>query len=125
MKKRLLAALLTAVVTATALVGCGGEKKSNNKLVISTWGLSEDLLKENIFTPFEVIKERWYKRAASRGKTGKAADMQFANVNETAQTYIRPAHEISDIVLNGVVSAEYIEEVTSKIYREIRAAVLS
>ena len=53
MKKRLLAALLTAVVTATALVGCGGEKKSNNKLVISTWGLSEDLLKENIFTPFE------------------------------------------------------------------------
>ena len=53
MKKRLLAALLTAVVTATALVGCGGEKKTNNKLVISTWGLSEDLLKENIFTPFE------------------------------------------------------------------------
>lgn len=53
MKKRVLAALLTAVVTATALVGCGGEKKSNNKLVISTWGLSEDLLKENIFTPFE------------------------------------------------------------------------
>ncbi|WP_294341811.1 ABC transporter substrate-binding protein [uncultured Clostridium sp.] len=52
MKKRVLSALLTAVLTATALVGCGGEKASN-KLVISTWGLSEDLLKENIFAPFE------------------------------------------------------------------------
>ena len=97
----------------------------NEGLYVLNEGLREIMdVKVYIFTPFEIIKERWYKRAASRGKTGKAADMQFANVNETAQTYIRPAHEVSDIVLNGVVSAEYIEEITSKIYREIKAAVL-
>ena len=98
----------------------------NEGLYVLNEGLREIMdVKVYIFTPFEIIKDRWYKRAESRGKTGKAADTQFANVNETAQTYIRPALEISDVVLNGVVSAEYIEEITSKIYREIKAAVLS
>ena len=57
-----------------------------------------------VFTPLEVIKERWYKRAAGRGKTGVAADMQFADVNNTAQKYMRPTYQISDAVINGMVS---------------------
>ena len=40
-------------------------------------------VKVYVFTPLDVIKERWYKRAVSRGKTGEAADLQFKNVNET------------------------------------------
>lgn len=74
-------------------------------------------IKVYVFTPFEVIKDRWYKRAESRGKTGKAADMQFENVNTTAQTYIRPAMQSADIVMNGVVSSAYIQEMTEKIFR--------
>ena len=31
-------------------------------------------VKVYVYTPLEVIKERWYKRAALRGKTGAAAD---------------------------------------------------
>lgn len=55
MKKRVLAALLIGVVSATALMGCGKAdgKSSNKKLVISTWGLNEDVLKETVFDPFE------------------------------------------------------------------------
>lgn len=76
-------------------------------------------VKVYVYTPFEVIKDRWYRRAESRGKTGAAADMQFENVNTTAQTYIRPAMETADIVMNGVVSSEYIQEMTEKIFRTI------
>ena len=42
-------------MATTALVGCGGSKGSSEagkKLVISTWGLNEDVLKEAVFTPF-------------------------------------------------------------------------
>ncbi len=76
-------------------------------------------VKVYVFTPFDIIKDRWYIRAESRGKTGKAADMQFENVNLTAQTYIRPAMQTADIVMNGVVSSEYIQEITEKIFRTI------
>lgn len=76
-------------------------------------------VKVYVFTPFNVIKDRWYRRAESRGKTGAAADMQFENVNTTAQTYIRPAMQCADIVMNGVVSSEYIQEITEKIFRTI------
>lgn len=54
MIKRTLAVILATVLTTTALVGCGAGKTSgSDKLVISTWGLSEDLLNENVFNPFE------------------------------------------------------------------------
>ncbi len=96
----------------------------NEGLYVLNEGLREIMdVKVYVFTPFDIIKDRWYKRAISRGKSGSAADIQFADVNKTAQTYIRPAHEISDIVLNGVVSAEYIKEITGKIYREIKEIV--
>ena len=76
-------------------------------------------VKVYVFTPFDIIKDRWYIRAESRGKTGKAADMQFENVNLTAQTYTRRAMQTADIVMNGVVSSEYIQEITEKIFRTI------
>ncbi|MBP3924373.1 hypothetical protein J6E39_03940 [bacterium] len=78
-------------------------------------------VKVYVFTPLEVIKDRWYKRAASRGKTGQAADIQFADVNRTAQQYIRPAYPISDAVINGMVSQEYIQIITDKIFKTLRS----
>ena len=86
-------------------------------LYVLNEGLREIMdVKVYVFTPLEVIKERWYKRAALRGKTGKAADLQFQDVNKTAQQYIRPAYEISDAVINGMVSQEYIRKITDKIF---------
>ena len=68
-----------------------------------------------VYTPFDSIKERWFSRAASRGKTGAAAEHQFNDVNTTAQVYIRPTMQKADIVINGLTSADYIEEITTKI----------
>ena len=78
-------------------------------------------VKDYVFTPLEVLKERWYKRAASRGKTGEAADLQFKDVNKTAQQYIRPTYPIADVIINGLVSQEYIVEITDKIFDSIKA----
>ncbi len=72
-------------------------------------------IKVYVFTPFEKIKERWFTRAVLRGKTGAAAEHQFEDVNTTAQIYIRPTMKNADIVINGLASAEYIEEITTRI----------
>ena len=113
------------------------ESKLNSELktparVILTEGLyvlNENLrdimdVKVYVFTPLEVLKERWYKRAASRGKTGEAADLQFADVNKTAQLYIRPTYQIADAVINGLVSQEYIQEITTTILERLRAIII-
>lgn len=76
-------------------------------------------IKVYVFTPFEKIKERWFTRAILRGKTGAAAEHQFNDVNTTAQIYIRPTMQNADIVINGLTSAEYIEEITTKIINMI------
>ena len=78
-------------------------------------------VKVYVFTPLEVIKDRWYKRAASRGKVGEAADLQFADVNKTAQQYIRPTYQLADAVINGLVSQEYIQEITRTILERLKA----
>ena len=78
-------------------------------------------VKVYVFTPLEVLKDRWYKRAESRGKTGEAADLQFKDVNKTAQQYIRPTYPIADVIINGLVSQEYIVEITDKIFNSIKA----
>lgn len=60
MNKRILGLLLTGIISVTAMVGCGKtagtdagkEAKSDGKLVISTWGLNEDVLREAVFDPF-------------------------------------------------------------------------
>lgn len=80
-------------------------------------------VKVYVYTPFDMIKERWYARAESRGKTGAAADFQFNDVNTTAQVYIRPTMQNADIVINGLASAEYIEEIATKIINLINDVV--
>ena len=71
-------------------------------------------IKVYVYTPFDKIKERWFTRAISRGKTGIAAEHQFKDVTTTAQVYIRPTMEHADIVINGLTSAEYIEEISTR-----------
>ena len=77
-------------------------------------------VKVYVFTPLEVLKDRWYKRAALRGKTGAAADLQFQDVNRTAQQYIRPTYQIADAVINGLVSQEYIQQITDNIFNALK-----
>ncbi len=77
-------------------------------------------VKVYVFTPLNVLKDRWYKRAASRGKTGEAADLQFKDVNTTAQKYIRPTYQIADVIINGLVSQEYIQDITQRMFKSIR-----
>lgn len=92
----------------------------NEGLYVLNEGLREIMdVKVYVFTPLDVLKDRWYKRAASRGKTGVAADMQFNDVNKTAQEYIRPAMKISDVIINGMVEIDYIEVITDKIFSAI------
>lgn len=104
-----------------------GDEKNPAKVILTEglYVLNEGVrdimdVKVYVFTPLEVIKERWYKRAAERGKSGHAADMQFADVNKTAQQYIRPVYQISDAVINGLVSQEYIQKITDKIFKALR-----
>lgn len=103
-----------------------GDVKKPAKVILTEglYVLDESLrdimdVKVYVYTPLEVIKERWYKRAVSRGKTGEAADLQFKNVNETAQQYIRPTYQISDCIINGMVDKDYIKVITDKIMRKL------
>jgi len=103
-----------------------GEVKKPAKVILTEglYVLDESMrdimdIKVYVFTPLEVIKDRWYKRAVSRGKTGEAADMQFRDVNETAQRYIRPTYQISDCIINGMVDKEYIKVITDKILKKL------
>ena len=72
-----------------------------------------------VYTPFEVIKDRWFSRATSRGKTGLAAQMQFHDVNQTAFRYIRPTMDIADVVINGMTTQEYIEDFIDELINAI------
>ena len=103
-----------------------GEVKKPAKVILTEglYVLNEEVrdimdVKVYVYTPIDVIKERCYKRAVSRGKTGEAADLQFKNVNETAQQYIRPTYQISDCIINGMVDKEYIKVITDKIMRKL------
>lgn len=103
-----------------------GEEKKPAKVILTEglYVLNEEVrdimdVKVYVFTPLEVIKERWYKRAVSRGKSGEAADMQFKDVNETAQKYIRPNYQIADCIINGMVDKEYIKVITDKIMNKL------
>ena len=72
-----------------------------------------------VYTPFEVIKERWFARATSRGKTGLAAQMQFHDVNQTAFRHIRPTMDIADVVINGMTTQKYIEDFINELIEAI------
>lgn len=94
----------------------------NEGLYVLNEGLREIMdIKVYVFTPLEILKDRWYKRAESRGKTGIAADMQFRDVNNTAQQYIRPAMKESDVIINGMVEIDYIEIITDRILSTIES----
>ena len=107
-----------------------GELKKPAKIILNEglYVLNEGLrdimdVKVYIYTPYDVIKDRWFKRAISRGKTGEAAQMQFKDVNTTAQTYIRPVLQISDVILNGLSEEEYITELTAIMYEKIKKVI--
>lgn len=72
-----------------------------------------------VYTPFEVIKDRWFARATSRGKTGLAAQMQFHDVNQTAFRHIRPTMDIADVVINGMTTQAYIEDIVQQLIEAI------
>ncbi|MBQ8476003.1 hypothetical protein IJ531_02975 [bacterium] len=72
-----------------------------------------------VYTPFETIKERWFLRATSRGKTGLAAQMQFHDVNQTAFRHIRPTMDIADVVINGMTTQLYIEDFINELIEAI------
>lgn len=94
----------------------------NEGLYVLSDGLNDIMdIKVYVFTPLDVLRDRWYKRAASRGKTGLAADLQFRDVNKTAQEYIRPAMKVADVIINGLVEIDYIEIITDKIFSTIDA----
>lgn len=76
-----------------------------------------------VYTPHDIIKDRWYKRAASRGKIGKAADMHFEKVNREADKHVRPTMKTSDIIVNGLTSSEYIEFIADEIVTAINDAI--
>ena len=110
----------------TCVSDINGEVKKPAKVILTEglYVLNEEVrdvmdVKVYVFTPLNVVKDRWYKRAESRGKTGVAADMQYADVNKTAQQYIRPNYEIADCIINGMVTQEYIQEITDKILRRL------
>ena len=132
MRKHLLALknLETVVSPKYDFVTCvsdpNGDVKKPAKVILTEglYVLNEDVrdimdVKVYVFTPIDVIKERWYKRAVLRGKTGEAADLQFKNVNETAQQYIRPTYQISDCIINGMVNKDYIKVITDKILNKL------
>lgn len=96
----------------------------NEGLYVLNEGLRDIVdVKIYVYTPFEVIKERWFARAQTRGKIGKAAQMQFHDVNQTAFRYIRPTMEIADIVINGLTTHEYIEEIANKLINAISSVL--
>lgn len=72
-----------------------------------------------VYTPFDVIKDRWFARATSRGKTGLAAQMQFHDVNQTAFRHIRPTMDIADVVINGMTTQKYIEDFINELIKAI------
>ena len=76
-----------------------------------------------VYTPFEIIKDRWFARAASRGKTGLAAQMQFHDVNQPAFRYIRPTMDLADVVINGMTTQEYIEDFIHELIEAIVSVI--
>lgn len=76
-----------------------------------------------VYTPFEVIKDRWFARATSRGKTGMAAQMQFHDVNQTAFRHIRPTMDIADVVINGMTTQAYIEDIVQQLIDAIVSVI--
>lgn len=107
-----------------------GEEKFPAKVILSEglFALEEvfdDILDASIYidTPADVIEERWFKRAITRGKTSQDAKVQFNIVKTEAQRHIITKKADADVVINGLASAEYIEFIAGRIFDTIREAI--
>ncbi len=107
-----------------------GEKKFPAKVILSEGlfaleSIFEEVLDVSIYieTPEELIKERWFKRAVSRGKTPQDAKVQFDIVKTEAMRHIIPKKDTADLVINGIASAEYIEFVAGEIFDTIKKSI--
>ena len=107
-----------------------GEIKKPAKVILSEGlfaleSIFEDVLDVSIYieTPEELIKERWFKRAVSRGKTPQDANVMFDIVKNEAKCHIIPKKESADMVINGIASAEYIEFVAGEIFDTIKKSI--
>lgn len=107
-----------------------GEEKHPAKVILSEGLFAlEDTFKSvldasiYIDTPEEIIKERWFNRAVSRGKTPQDAKVQFEIVKNEAQRHIIPKKNNADVVINGITSAEYIEFIAGEIFDTIRKEI--
>lgn len=107
-----------------------GEEKHPAKVILSEGLFAlEDTFKSvldasiYIDTPEEIIKERWFHRAVSRGKTPQDAKVQFNIVKNEAQRHIIPKKNNADVVMNGLTSAEYIEFIAGEIFDTIRSSI--
>ena len=52
-----------------------------------------------------------------------AAQMQFHDVNQTAFRHIRPTMDIADVVINGMTTQAYIEDIVQQLIDAIVSVV--
>ncbi|MEI8378230.1 MAG: hypothetical protein WCF95_06795 [bacterium] len=107
-----------------------GEEKFPAKVILSEglFALEEifgEILDASIYidTPEDVIEDRWFKRAITRGKTPQDAKVQFKITKTEAQKHVIPKKSNADVVINGLASAEYIEFIAGQIFDTIRESI--
>jgi uridine kinase len=107
-----------------------GEEKTPAKVILSEGlfaleEIFEEVLDVSIYidTPDDIIKDRWFKRAVSRGKTPQDAKVMFDIVKNEAQKHIISKKQNADVVINGITSAEYIEFIAGEIFDTIRESI--
>ncbi|MDD3419834.1 MAG: hypothetical protein PHE78_04440 [Candidatus Gastranaerophilales bacterium] len=107
-----------------------GEEKTPAKVLLSEGlfaleEIFEEVLDVSIYidTPDDIIKDRWFKRAVSRGKTPQDAKVMFDIVKNEAQKHIISKKQNADVVINGITSAEYIEFIAGEIFDTIRESI--
>ncbi|WP_409342118.1 ABC transporter substrate-binding protein [Paenibacillus sp. MBLB4367] len=106
MKKMWTVSLAATIIASMALTGCSSSKKEEGgaqsggqtkELVISTWGFNEDLLKKNVFEPFE---------KANNVKI----TLEVGNNADRLNKVRMKAHQVDVIMLAEGFAAQGIEE---------------
>jgi len=72
-----------------------------------------------VHCPEDVITQRWYDRAASRGRTGKDADSLYETVMKSANTHIKAYKDNADIVVNGQANINDSADIISQFFKVI------
>ena len=65
----------------------------------------------------DVIKKRWFDRAASRGLVGDDATKLFNDTTQKAQDYVIPSSKAANITLNGEASLDKTKEFVQDLYK--------